>query len=65
MREANTILDTLDRLDKLINADREVTAQGLGLLLLGRKPNLDRVQREYADPVDLLLRGSGPDMPEL
>lgn len=64
MREANAILDTLERLEKLINVDRETTAQALGLLLLGRKPNRDRTQKEYADPVDLLLKGHGPEMPE-
>ena len=48
MNELTTLASQLDRLDKVINNDRNLTAKAFGILLLGKR--FDRTDKKAVDP---------------
>jgi len=55
MKEDTVLNTTLDRMEKLINSDRDLSTKGFGLLLMGRKFFDSKFKEKVKDPIDVLL----------
>ena len=61
-----TLTNLLDRVDKTVTANRNLTARAFGLLLLGKKFDDElKKQDEVRNPTDFIINNPGPSIPDL
>lgn len=65
MSEADSVITSLDQLEKMFTTNQSEVANALGLLFLGKRFERPKKEEEFRDPTSMILESPSLPVPEL